>query len=87
MYKVTVIDLDTGETEIDATVSCICGGIQIPAEESEQVMVFLDGAAVDAHYAMDAAEKAVAHLMKDPRIAATHMTYSALFSENDNEED
>lgn len=78
MFKITIVDMETGETEVDAEASCIIGGLQIPKEKAAQVLGFIDGPVKDVCYALDAADNAIRKVKEDPRIDASYSLLSAL---------
>lgn len=73
MYKITVIDLDTGETCVDDTVRCICAGTKTDDETGAGVLTCGGGTALDYVRAMLAAENAIQQTLKtDPAIRAAY---------------
>lgn len=87
MYKIIIIDLDTGETCVDAETNCVVGGFQIPSEKAAQVLTLTACSALEIGYAIDAAEFAIKHLDEDPAIARAHGLVQATAHKTKGEED
>lgn len=87
MYKITVIDLDTGETCVDAETNCLVGGFQIPSKKATQGLALTACSALEICYTIDAAESAIKHLDENPAIAMTRGLVQAIAHKTKGEED
>lgn len=87
MFKITIVDLATGKTELDVEASAICAGIQVPSEDAARSIASLNGVAMQAAYAIDAAKSAIANFHKDPRIEGASAMLKIIKSAKSEKED
>ena len=87
MYKITVIDLDTGETCVDAETNCVVGGFLIPSEKAAQVLALTACSVLEIGCAINAAESAIKHLNENPAIAMARGLARAIAHKTKGEED
>ena len=66
MYKITVVNLETGDTCVDVEARTICAGIQ--SEHASQSLSCGEGTAFDWLAAVVGAEKAINKALADKRI-------------------
>lgn len=72
MFKVTIVDLDTGKTDAEFEASAICAGFQIPSQGGAQATACLAGPIIDAAYAIDAADSARKKFLDNDRVSGAY---------------
>lgn len=71
MFKVTIVNLKTGATEVDVMATAVCAGVQsVNDEEHAGVLACVDGPVDHAANAIRAAQAAASDLKKLPGVLA-----------------
>lgn len=87
MFRITIVDLATGKTDLDVEASAICAGIQAPSEGAARGIAILNGGAMQAAYAIAAAKSAIANFHKDPRIKGASARLEIIHAAKSEKED
>lgn len=72
MFKVAIIDLETGKTDAEFEASAICAGFQIPSEGGARATACVAGPVIDAAYATDAADSARKKFLDNDRVSGAY---------------
>lgn len=87
MFRITIVDLATGKTDLDVEASAICAGIQVPSENAARSIASMDGPATHAAFAIDAAETSIAHFHETPQIKVASAMLKAIHTAKSEKED
>ena len=86
MFKVTIVDLDTGKTDAEFEASAICAGFQIPSEGRARATACVAGHVIDAAYAIDAADSAREKFLDNDSVSEAYNQLKLLRNIKDEED-
>ena len=86
MFKVTIVDLNTGKTDAEFEASAICAGFQIPSEGRSRATACLAGPAINAAYAIEAADSARETFLDNDRVSRAYNLLKLIRNAKDEED-